>query len=132
MLYLRRGNTRSKIAQHCYYIASCRVKLLVLPPRVQQYFCCRSSSFYSLNQFRKNLVVFLQVLQMATANKISQKRRKSLNISTIISGDGRPIRLARVQDESKPNNLLPSPLDSQDSGDDSQGTGEDLDFIEIL
>lgn len=77
-------------------------------------------------------MVFLQVLQMATANKISQKRRKSLNISTIISGDGRPIRLARVQDESKPNNLLPSPLDSQDSGDDSQGTGEDLDFIEIL
>jgi hypothetical protein len=68
----------------------------------------------------------VQVLQMATVDKVSQKRRKSLNISTIISGDGRPIRLARVQDGSKLNNLLPSPSEPQDSGDDSQGTGGDL------
>ncbi|KAK3718791.1 hypothetical protein QZH41_014047, partial [Actinostola sp. cb2023] len=60
-----------------------------------------------------------QVLQIAVVNKVGQKRRKSLNISTIISGDGRPIRLARVQEESKPS-LVHSPFDTPDSGEESQ------------
>ena len=58
---------------------------------------------------------------MAAANKGPKKRTKQLNISTIISGDGRPIRLGRVQEGDRSSAALPtSPLidPHSDSGSD--------------
>ncbi|XP_048586068.1 ral GTPase-activating protein subunit alpha-2 [Nematostella vectensis] len=60
---------------------------------------------------RSTLSRVFQVLQMAAHNRTVPKRRKSLNISTIISGDGRPVRLARVQETSKTPNHVPSPAE---------------------
>lgn len=45
---------------------------------------------------------------MAAANKGPKKRAKQLNISTIISGDGRPIRLGRLQEDDRSSAVLPS------------------------
>ena len=61
---------------------------------------------------------------MAAANKGPKKRSKQLNISTIISGDGRPIRLGRLQEDDRSSAALPSsPIETQpESGpDDAQG-----------
>ena len=58
---------------------------------------------------------------MAAANKGPKKRTKQLNISTIISGDGRPIRLGRVQEGGRSSAALPtSPVidPHSDSGSD--------------
>ena len=58
---------------------------------------------------------------MAAANKGPKKRTKQLNISTIISGDGRPIRLGRVQEGDRSSAALPtSPVTDphSDSGSD--------------
>ncbi|KAJ7379788.1 hypothetical protein OS493_012534 [Desmophyllum pertusum] len=61
-----------------------------------------------------------QVLKMAASNKGPKKRTKQLNISTIISGDGRPIRLGRLQEGDRMSSTVPgSPVDTQqDSGED--------------
>ena len=65
---------------------------------------------------------------MAAANKGPKKRTKQLNISTIISGDGRPIRLARIQEENRSSSARPSsPVDSlTDIGGDVQEDGWSL------
>lgn len=65
---------------------------------------------------------------MAAANKGPKKRTKQLNISTIISGDGRPIRLARIQEENRSSSAGPSsPVDSlTDIGGDVQEDGWSL------
>ena len=58
---------------------------------------------------------------MAASNKGPKKRTKQLNISTIISGDGRPIRLGRLQEEDRSSAALPSsPVETQpaDTGPD--------------
>jgi len=61
-----------------------------------------------------------QVLKMAASNKGPKKRTKQLNISTIISGDGRPIRLGRLQEGDRMSSTVPgSPVETQpDSGED--------------
>ena len=71
---------------------------------------------------------------MAVANKGPKKRTKQLNISTIISGDGRPIRLGRLQEESRSSSAGPgSPVDTQgDTGEDGQEAGWLLTFEDIL
>ena len=63
---------------------------------------------------------------MAASNKGPKKRTKQLNISTIISGDGRPIRLGRLQEGDRMSNTIPgSPVDTQpDSGDERNVDGE--------
>ena len=61
---------------------------------------------------------------MAASNKGPKKRTKQLNISTIISGDGRPIRLGRLQEDDRSSAGLPSsPVEAQpESGpDDAPG-----------
>lgn len=61
---------------------------------------------------------------MAASNKGPKKKAKQLNISTIISGDGRPIRLGKLQEDDRSSGVLPSsPVEQQpDSGaEDSQG-----------
>ena len=57
---------------------------------------------------------------MAASNKGPKKRTKQLNISTIISGDGRPIRLGRLQEEDRSSAALASsPVETQpDTGSD--------------
>ena len=51
---------------------------------------------------------------MAASNKGPKKRAKQLNISTIISGDGRPIRLGRLQEEDRSSAALASsPVETQ-------------------
>ncbi|XP_022790933.1 ral GTPase-activating protein subunit alpha-2-like, partial [Stylophora pistillata] len=77
------------------------------------------------------LARIFQVLKMAAANKGPKKRTKQLNISTIISGDGRPIRLGRLQEESRSSSAGPSsPVDSlADTGGDVQEddpSGQDM------
>lgn len=62
---------------------------------------------------------------MASSNKRPVKRTKQLNISTIISGDGRPIRLGRLQEDDRSSAALPSsPVETQnDSGaEDAAGS----------
>lgn len=61
---------------------------------------------------------------MAASNKGPKKKAKQLNISTIISGDGRPIRLGKLQGDDRGSGVFPSsPVEQQpDSGaEDSQG-----------
>ena len=62
---------------------------------------------------------------MAASNKGPKKRTKQLNISTIISGDGRPIRLGRLQEGDRMSSTVPgSPVDTQqDSGEDGHVAG---------
>ena len=62
---------------------------------------------------------------MAASNKGPKKRTKQLNISTIISGDGRPIRLARLQEGDRMSSTVPgSPVETQlDSGEDGNIAG---------
>lgn len=64
-----------------------------------------------------------KVLNMAASNKGPKKKAKQLNISTIISGDGRPIRLGKLQGDDRGSGVFPSsPVEQQpDSGaEDSQ------------
>lgn len=64
-----------------------------------------------------------QVLKMAASNNVPKKKSKQLNISTIISGDGRPIRLGRLQEHDRSSGVsLISTVEPQpDSGpEDSQ------------
>ena len=61
---------------------------------------------------------------MAASNNVPKKKSKQLNISTIISGDGRPIRLGRLQEHDRSSGVsLISTVEPQpDSGpEDSQG-----------
>ena len=70
-------------------------------------------------------ICFGQVLKMAASNKGPKKRAKQLNISTIISGDGRPIRLGRLQEGDRMSGTVAgSPVDTQpDSGEDGNIAG---------
>jgi len=72
-----------------------------------------------------SLVLPGQVLKMAASNKGPKKRTKQLNISTIISGDGRPIRLGRLQEGDRMSSTVPgSPVETQpDSGEDGNIAG---------
>lgn len=72
-----------------------------------------------------SLVLPGQVLKMAASNKGPKKRTKQLNISTIISGDGRPIRLGRLQEGDRMSSTVPgSPGETQpDSGEDGNIAG---------
>ena len=61
---------------------------------------------------------------MAASNKGPKTKAKQLNISTIISGDGRPIRLGKLQGDDRGSGAFSSsPVEQQpDSGaEDSQG-----------
>lgn len=90
--------------------AKCGVSPLDYPVTISLFFFCN---------------LFGQVLKMAASNKGPKKRAKQLNISTIISGDGRPIRLGRLQEGDRMSSTVAgSPLETQpDSGEDGNIAG---------
>ena len=64
---------------------------------------------------------------MAASNKGPKKRTKQLNISTIISGDGRPIRLGRLQEDGRSSGALPaSPVEPQPDAEAEDPPGKML------
>ena len=71
---------------------------------------------------------------MAASNKGPKKRTKQLNISTVISGDGRPIRLARLLEGERVQAGQPSsPVDAQpDSGDDATGNRQVICLLKLI